>query len=193
MQSSDARTVLKRGIAAAQAGNIELAQVLLAKAVQLNPKNEHGWFWLASVLNREEEIEYCLLRALAINPEHERARYRLGALRGEKEVPVPTNIPIPARPNRSCPICGTDWYGGVRFCDHCGTPLIAQAIPEEILEKLLEAPLRHRFKPSGPAIDVLFLLRQKNVESRWRTIFFSALLSCGILLTLALLVIFFWR
>ena len=193
MQPSEGRAVLKRGIAAAQAGNVELAQVLLAKAVQLDPKNEHGWFWLSSVLNRTEEIEYCLRRALAINPEHERARHRLASLKGEEKLALlPRSIPIPPRPNRVCPTCGAEWYGGVRFCDGCGTPLIAQAIPEETLEKLLEAPLRRRFKPSGPAIDVLFLLRQRQTMiPQW--LMLLGALACGVLITLALMALFFWR
>ena len=168
MKSLDARTLLKRGIAAAQAGDIELARILLAQAVQRDPRNEHGWLWLASVLNRPEEIEYCLKRTLSINPDNERARHRLASL-----APTPSSVATPlfkrSAPRRLCPSCGAELRRGIRFCERCGAPLVAQAIPDETLEKLLEAPTRWRFRPTHTALEVLFLLRQRrpSIPKRW--------------------------
>ncbi len=68
---------LRAGIAAARAGNVKDAQVLLAKAVRENPKSEQAWFWLGTVLTEPERREYCFRRVLALNPDHVQAKERL--------------------------------------------------------------------------------------------------------------------
>ncbi len=64
---------LRDGIEAARAGERERARVLLLEAAQVEPNNEEVWMWLASVSEYPEELLGFLERALALNPNNERA------------------------------------------------------------------------------------------------------------------------
>jgi CheY-like chemotaxis protein len=65
--------VLTNGISAAQAGQRAQARILLQYAVELDPKSEAGWLWLASISEYPEELLVFLDRVLALNPDNSRA------------------------------------------------------------------------------------------------------------------------
>ncbi|MBA3948206.1 MAG: hypothetical protein H0X37_27100 [Herpetosiphonaceae bacterium] len=67
----------ERGVAAAKGGQRTVAAGLLRQAVRLNPQHEHAWLWLSGVLDKPEEIAFCLRAALDLNPANERARLGL--------------------------------------------------------------------------------------------------------------------
>ena len=53
------------------------------QVVELDEKNEKGWFWLASVVDTDEERRICLSNVLHINPNNERAKRALDALQAK--------------------------------------------------------------------------------------------------------------
>ena len=70
---AEARSSLDQGIKAAQAGNRTQARASLLRATELDPHNENGWLWLASISEYPEELLGFLSHVLAINPTNERA------------------------------------------------------------------------------------------------------------------------
>src|SRR5690606_32794394 len=72
--------LLRRGIDAAREGRKNEARELFEQVVELDEKNEKGWFWLASVVDTDEERRICLSNVLHINPNNERAKRAMDAL-----------------------------------------------------------------------------------------------------------------
>lgn len=70
----------RRGVAAARGGQKTMAATLLRQAVKLNPQHEQAWLWLSGVLDKPQDVAFCLRAVLGINPENERARRGLAAL-----------------------------------------------------------------------------------------------------------------
>lgn len=181
MELLDAQALLKRGVAAAHAGHVELARFYLAKAIKLNPDNEHSWFWLSSVVDEPEQVRYCLKQVLAINPDNERAHKLLTNLEKHQRPPVPVKPSLrPSTGARTCPICGAERRRGAQLCSQCGTPLLAQAISDDTLEKVLTLPLRRRFRPTRPPLGTLFIPHLRPSQAAWK------LIMVGILLMVAL-------
>jgi twitching motility two-component system response regulator PilG len=65
--------LLKKGIAAAQSGEREVARALLGHCAEMEPRSEDAWMWLASVSDYPEELLAFLQNVLQINPANERA------------------------------------------------------------------------------------------------------------------------
>lgn len=93
MSSDKVKELLRQGIEAAKASKREEARRLFQEVVDLDEENERGWFWLATVVDNDEERRICLLNVLRINPNNERAQQALNKLderrkqaEGEKEV-----------------------------------------------------------------------------------------------------------
>ncbi|MBN1287820.1 MAG: tetratricopeptide repeat protein [Anaerolineae bacterium] len=78
--AESAQDLLKRGIAAAQAGQKDQARALLQQAVRLDPRNELTWLWLSSVAKDNQERVFCLRQLLQVNPQNEMALKGLRAL-----------------------------------------------------------------------------------------------------------------
>jgi hypothetical protein len=74
--------LLQEGIDAAKAGNKEKARARLQEVVALDQYNEKGWYWLASVVETDEEKKVCLGNVVVINPDNERAQQMLDQLTG---------------------------------------------------------------------------------------------------------------
>lgn len=72
--------LLKKGIAAAREGDKATARDLFQQVVDLDEKNEKGWFWLASVAETDDDRRVCLENVLQINPANERAQQILNNL-----------------------------------------------------------------------------------------------------------------
>jgi hypothetical protein len=77
--------LIREGIAAAKAGDKVTARARLREAVALDQYSEKGWFWLASVVDSEEEKRVCLGNVVVINPNNTRAQQMLDALAAESE------------------------------------------------------------------------------------------------------------
>src|SRR5690242_1731139 len=56
VDSAEMKSALNQGIKAAQAGNRVQARTSLLHAVELDPRNESGWLWLASISEYPEEL-----------------------------------------------------------------------------------------------------------------------------------------
>lgn len=80
MGTNDINELLRRGIEAARAGNRVMARDLLQQVVEDDDKNEKAWFWLASVVETDDERRVCLSNVLHINPNNEKARQAMDAL-----------------------------------------------------------------------------------------------------------------
>ncbi len=99
MASDQARELRKQGIAAAKAGQKEEARGLLIQSLRLDPNNEAGWVWLASVARDTPERLRCLHRLLDINPNHEiglQSLQSLGMTREQLAQQVSGKSPAPA-------------------------------------------------------------------------------------------------
>jgi tetratricopeptide (TPR) repeat protein len=70
--------LLRSGIEAAQAGNMEEAASLLARHLAEQPDSEQGWFWMSKCRSGSQQA-YCLRRVLVINPDNKEARQALKA------------------------------------------------------------------------------------------------------------------
>ncbi len=71
--AADFDSLLRKGIAAAQAGDRDHARALLNRAVEVNSSSEDVWMWLASISDYPEELIVFLDHVLEINPENARA------------------------------------------------------------------------------------------------------------------------
>jgi tetratricopeptide (TPR) repeat protein len=69
--SEQAKELRKQGIALVKAGDREQARKLLQQAIRLDPTNEAGWSWLATVAKDQREKVFCLYKLLEINPNSE--------------------------------------------------------------------------------------------------------------------------
>lgn len=69
----DLHTLLQRGINDARLKNKEEARAALRQVVQIDPQNEKGWFWLASVAETDDERLEALQNVVLINPDNQRA------------------------------------------------------------------------------------------------------------------------
>ncbi len=83
MSTPDIAELLRKGIEAAREGKRKEARALFEQVVELDEKNEKGWFWLASVVDSDEERRICLGNVLHINPNNERAKRALDALQAK--------------------------------------------------------------------------------------------------------------
>jgi Tol biopolymer transport system component len=69
--------LLQKGIDAARAGDRKTARAALERVVEADPDSEKGWFWLASVMDTDEERRLCLRTVLKINPNNAKAKAAL--------------------------------------------------------------------------------------------------------------------
>ena len=80
-----AEDIYNKGIAAAEAGNLEEAYVLLAEVVQQNPLSEEAWLALGRYIAATEKKEYCFKKVLTLNPGNKIAEDLLEELQEPKE------------------------------------------------------------------------------------------------------------
>ena len=63
--------IYRKGIAAAEAGDLEKAYQLFAQVLKHNPKSEKTWLALGRYVTNPEKKEYCLEKVLSLNPKNE--------------------------------------------------------------------------------------------------------------------------
>lgn len=98
---NDIPELLRKGIEEARAGRTAEARTLFEQVTELDENNEKGWFWLASVVETDEERRICLSNVLHINPNNEKAQRAMAALqeklkdkkRQQKEEEVVAGVP----------------------------------------------------------------------------------------------------
>ena len=89
---------LRRGIALAVAGKNVEARNVLSQVVRDDPGSASGWFWLASVVETQEQQRYCLEKTLQLDPQNQDAKQALAQL--EPETGDETEFPQPRRAAR---------------------------------------------------------------------------------------------
>jgi len=93
--SASANELLRKGIAAAREGDKATARDLFQQVVDLDEKNEKGWFWLASVVETDDERRTCLENVLHLNPANERAQQALETLNARMKKSVNEEEVVP--------------------------------------------------------------------------------------------------
>lgn len=91
--------LLRAGIEAARAGDLERAANYFAHVVQADPASEKGWYGLGMCLTQPERRVFCLRRVLALNPNHMQARAQLDQLLA----PLPESAPPEETPRAPAP------------------------------------------------------------------------------------------
>jgi tetratricopeptide (TPR) repeat protein len=91
--------MIQQGIAAAKAGDKDQAREILQDILRQDPKNETAWWWLASVLDKEDAI-ICLKNVLKLNPSNTKAQTALARL---KSGGVASTTPKKAEPRQRAP------------------------------------------------------------------------------------------
>ncbi len=76
--------LLRQGIEAAQAGHKPEARELLMQVVDLDPRNEMAWGWLAGIMESLDDRIIACENVLTINPDNEKARTYLSLLLKQK-------------------------------------------------------------------------------------------------------------
>ncbi|MGL4420191.1 MAG: response regulator [Gemmataceae bacterium] len=84
--------LVRAGATAAQAGDPDKARTILHEALDLDPRNELGWLWLAGVATKPHDAIRYLTRVLEVNPQNERAKAGITHYKNELG-------------NWSCPLC----------------------------------------------------------------------------------------
>lgn len=74
--------LLREGIIASRSNDRAKARQLFEQVVELDENNEKGWFWLASVVESDEERRLYLGNVVTINPNNTRAQELLEKLEG---------------------------------------------------------------------------------------------------------------
>lgn len=82
--AENVQDLLKQGIEAAREGKKAEAREFFEQVVELDEKNERAWFWLASVVDSEDEKRICLKNVVQINPNNERAQKALEQLEAKQ-------------------------------------------------------------------------------------------------------------
>ncbi|NWG15005.1 MAG: PD40 domain-containing protein [Chloroflexi bacterium] len=85
MSQANIQELLKKGIEAAREGNKAEARSYFEQVVELDEQNERGWFWLASLVESQDEKRICLKNVLQINPGNERAQKLLDQIEASQQ------------------------------------------------------------------------------------------------------------
>ena len=87
-QASQSRWIdelLRKGIAAAKAGQRGQARELLTRVVDYDERNAQAWLWLSGVVDSLEDREICLENVLSIEPNNDAASRGLAWVRQQMQ------------------------------------------------------------------------------------------------------------
>ncbi len=76
----DLEQLLRDGMSAAREGDRRRARALFEQVIAADPNHEKAWYWLASVMDTDQERIKALKKVVAINPGNDRARQLLEKL-----------------------------------------------------------------------------------------------------------------
>ncbi len=77
--------LMRDGMLAARDGNVTRARTIFQQIVKRDPDNEKAWYWLASVMETDDERVYALGKVLQLNPGNQRARDILRSLQARND------------------------------------------------------------------------------------------------------------
>ncbi len=109
--------LLRQGIAAAKAGQKDIASAAFQRVIDLNHYHEQAWLWLSSVVDSWEDRRICLENVLEINPNNASARAGLNWLQQNSR---------PVQPVELCPHCQQPLASSGDQCPQCQQLLIVQ-------------------------------------------------------------------
>ena len=96
------QALLRQGISAAKAGQVEQARQALMRVVEFDETNVQAWLWLSAVVDDPTDKFTCLHNALGIEPGNKHAQ--LGLARLEEQYGIkPSAPPVPTAPLSSLP------------------------------------------------------------------------------------------
>jgi hypothetical protein len=98
--------LLREGIEAARAGDKATARERFERVTELDENNERGWYYLASVVETEEEKRVCLSNVLIINPNNEKARAMMDKLDAKKREQMSEEEVMPGISRRQLTLIG---------------------------------------------------------------------------------------
>lgn len=119
-------SLLQAGITAAKAGQKEEAHSSFKELVELDPRHEAGWLWLASVCETAQEALAAAQHVLEINPRNERAREEVARRQAELKS---------ATPAWECPLCNAGSHEALHQCGECGA-----LVTLDDVEQFFDAP-----------------------------------------------------
>lgn len=100
------KDLLREGVEAARAGDKATAREKFEQVTDLDEDNERAWFWLASVVETDEERRVCLSNVLYINPENEKARQMMDKLEAKKRQQADDEEIVPGITRRQLMLIG---------------------------------------------------------------------------------------
>ncbi len=127
MSESQVAELLRRGIAAAKAGNSKEAESLLMQVVDLDERNEQAWLWLSGLVESMDDRRTCLENVLALNPTNTHAKAGLRWLAQQQPEPVveePEEEPEPVQLQELCFRCQSPLPASAAECPTCGQVLL---------------------------------------------------------------------
>lgn len=77
---STTQDLIRRGIAACQSGDKEMARIVLMQATEAEPNNQTAWLWMSGVVDTDDECATCLRRVIEINPRSDAAKHAMRGL-----------------------------------------------------------------------------------------------------------------
>ena len=159
----EASDPLKLGLTAAVAGDFAAARVHFWRVVAADSRHELAWQWLAKVAENQGEQEFCLARALALDPQNERRRLSLLVAQQENRDGSGAHQAVVKPPaTGQCRFCDLPWAEEPVRCARCravqrlGDPQIffhpldidTRLVSRFIDRQLAQARLDHRGKRS---------------------------------------------
>ncbi|MEW5871454.1 MAG: tetratricopeptide repeat protein [Chloroflexota bacterium] len=75
--SEQIEQLIQQAITEARAGNKANARAILSRAVKQEPGNARAWYLLSQMVDKQEQVIYCLEQVLKIQPDNTKARQRL--------------------------------------------------------------------------------------------------------------------
>jgi WD40-like Beta Propeller Repeat len=97
---------LQKGIEAARAGDKTTAREIFEKVLENDDKSEKAWFWLASVVETDEDRRVALSNVVYLNPNNERAKKALELLDAKNKRNEVKDEIIPGVSRRTATIIG---------------------------------------------------------------------------------------
>ena len=97
---------LQQAISLIKSGDKKRGKQLLGEVIKEDPNNEAAWLWSYRLVSTPEKKQYCLKRALEINPENQQARKALVDLQqssSPQSIQEPTAQPNASKPANAAP------------------------------------------------------------------------------------------
>ncbi len=88
---------LQQAISLIKSGDKKRGKHLIGEVIKEDPENETAWLWMYNLVAQPEKKQFCLERALAINPENQKARKALANLKQSSSPQVKQQPQLPQK------------------------------------------------------------------------------------------------